>query len=195
MSKHSTNDVSDRLAIPISTVKHWADKLGIGDKSSSGKWFFSDQDMHVLELVKSLRAEDCGFDTIQRQITPSDNERRQSKPSAADQPLAEQPPTINLDELTHQVTTAVVAAIKADNALARDYAVAARQVGNLEAQVTHLTQQLDETRRLLITGTSETETIKARLDQETQARIRAEAERDALKAQAARPWWRKLIGG
>jgi DNA-binding transcriptional MerR regulator len=193
MPKLSTQDVSDRLAIPVSTVKNWADKLGIGDKNSSGKWLFDDRDIATLELVRSLRSEDCGFDTIQRQISPSADNQRQAEPGDAERPLADQSAAMDLETLTAQVTAAVQATLKADNELAEKYAHAAHRIGTLEEQVRALQER---EQRLLAAGEAkdtDVEALKARLAETEQARIRVEAERDTLQAQAARPWWRKLF--
>lgn len=195
MPKLSTQDVSDRLAIPVSTVKNWADKLGIGDKNSSGKWLFDDKDIATLELVRSLRSEDCGFDTIQRQISPSIDSQRPAESGDAERPLADQPTAMDLEELTAQVTAAVQATLKADNELAEKYAHAAHRIGTLEEQVRALQER---EQRLLTAGEAkdaDVEALKARLAEAEQARIRAEAAIQALQADRAKPWWRKLVGG
>lgn len=177
MPKLSTQDVSSRLEIPVSTVKHWADKLGIGDKNSSGKWLFDERDMAALELVKTLRAEDCGFDTIQRQISPSSDQQRQAPPSDDERPLADQPPAIDLEALTSQVTAAIQATLKADNELAEKYAHAAHRIGTLEEQVRSFQER---EQRLLTAGDDKDKLI---------ADLRAE-----LATEKAKPWWRKLLG-
>lgn len=76
-------EASKKLGVAVGTIKNWAERVGVGTKNSMGVWFFSDREIHVLEVVKSLREGDCGFDTITRRLqtepTPSDS--RQQEPA------------------------------------------------------------------------------------------------------------------
>lgn len=61
--------IADRLGVGVTTVRQWADRLGIeGGRTSSGKRIFSDEDVRVFEVVASLRGQDLGLDTIARRI-------------------------------------------------------------------------------------------------------------------------------
>lgn len=61
--------IADRLGVGVTTVRQWADRLGIeGGRTSSGKRIFSDEEVRVFEVVASLRGQDLGLDTIARRI-------------------------------------------------------------------------------------------------------------------------------
>lgn len=61
--------IADRLGVGVTTVRQWADRLGIeGGRTSSGKRIFTDDEVRVFEVVASLRGQDLGLDTIARRI-------------------------------------------------------------------------------------------------------------------------------
>jgi DNA-binding transcriptional MerR regulator len=94
-------EAAKRLGIGTTTIKTWADKIGLGHKTASGVWLYSEDDLRVLEVVQTLREEDRSFDTIMRRVgqngvltatvAPSDTDgRRPSIPTEGDghQPTA-----------------------------------------------------------------------------------------------------------
>lgn len=194
MTKLSTTEVAERLSTPVSTVKLWADRLRIGERNSQGQRRFSDGDLTLLEVVRSLRDSDCGFETITRRLSSTPVNDQQPPVNGHQRELPPEAPALDADALAERITAAVISASRADNELAERYARAAHRIGELEAENRMIREQADESRRLLTDGQGETDALKAKLAVETQDRIRAEAERDTLKAQAARPWWRKLLG-
>ena len=181
---YSTHDVSERIVIPVSTIKLWADRLGIGTRNSLGQRRFSDKDLVALELVKTLRDSDCGFETITRQLAlPLDL----SGEGARQRELFAPPDGLDEEALVERLTAAMLTATKADNDLAERYALATHRIGELETDLRHLQQQAQ---RLMTDGHAEADRQRARAD-------RLEAERDDLLRQLAerraRPWWRWLL--
>lgn len=141
--KTSTIEAAKQLQVPLSTLKSWADRFNVGDRSSSGRLNFKPDDLAMLELIKSLRDSDCGFDTITRRISTSEC---QAVPGSS-QTLAdsdEHTPPIDLEALTERITAAVTSTIKADTEQAEKYARATHQIGALESEIKFLRQQLAE---------------------------------------------------
>ncbi len=160
MTTYSTTDVSERLSTPVSTVKLWADRLRVGNRNSQGQRRFDDADVALLEVVRSLRDSDCGFETITRQIasTPVVDQQpivndRQREASGIDIPPADTRQVPNLDALVERITATVTAAvtstIKADTDQAEKYARAAHRVGQLEEQVRTLQAENGRLRSIL----------------------------------------------
>lgn len=133
----SAFDVAERLGVSPSTLKTWTDRLGIGSRNSSGKRLYEDTDISLLELVKSLRETDCGFDTITRRIKPEMSEQDPTLTSS-DNRHQSPPTTIEVEDLAEKVSAAVVAAVLADNEQSKRYAVATHRIGELEERCRQL---------------------------------------------------------
>lgn len=138
----TTTGVSEQLAVPENTVAQWAECLGIGDPSATGKRLFSREELDVIETVKSMRENNHGFDTIARRLRSTPLER---------EPLEGAPP-LDLHHVGQEVAKAVVAAIHAETQQAEKYARATYLIGQLEEQVKRLDAErenlLEENRRL-----------------------------------------------
>src|SRR5690606_20574362 len=61
-------EAAKRLGIGVTTIKTWAEKIGLGHKTASGVWLYSEEDLRVLEVVQALREDDRSFETIVRRI-------------------------------------------------------------------------------------------------------------------------------
>jgi DNA-binding transcriptional MerR regulator len=160
----TANEVADSLSESVTTIKTWADRLGIGDKTGSNERLFEERDVEALRVAKSLRAEDCGFDTITRRLDRDRDGHQKSSPFAERQ--APSPVAHQLD--VRALAAEVAAALRTDNALAEKYAHSAHRIAELEAEVRILSE--DRNRLRLEVDTLRTELATAR----------------------DRPWWRRL---
>src|SRR2546427_807976 len=61
-------EAAKRLGVGATTLKTWAEKVGVGEKNGAGVWLFSDRDMNVLEVVQALRDGGRTFVTITRRL-------------------------------------------------------------------------------------------------------------------------------
>lgn len=170
--------VAKRLGIGVTTLKTWSEKVGIGTKTSSGVWVYTEKDVELLEVVRSFRGDDRGFDTITRRIRAesTDSARRPTDDDGRQPAMSPE-----------QIKTVVIEAIASQTDLSEKYARAAHQIGKLEADNEHLRTQLSDARQRLTTAdadAAENERLRAQL-----------AERDAelAKLKEKRPWWRRSL--
>lgn len=140
MENLTTTEAAEQLGVSVTTIKAWLNQLPLErDVDSRGRRRIDQETLSVLETVKSLRAEDCGYQTIRRRMfqTTDDQLSPDSKISSPDSQPSDAQLTLN----TETVVAQVIAAIREDNALAEKYARAAHQIGGLEAEVKHLTAE------------------------------------------------------
>lgn len=167
MNGLTTSEAAERLGIPKTTLSTWLGQLPIPhDTDSRGRRRLDDEALALLETVKTLRGDDCGYQTIRRRIGPltePDQVEAESNPTT-NETQPEQAPTLDTDAFMAQV----VAAVSAQTDLAERYARVAHQVGRLEADNDHLRAQLAE--------------LKDKV-----------AQLEAPSPTPARPWW-KLWG-
>lgn len=191
----TVRDVADRLGVSHTTIKKWVEALfpGEPDRDSHGRWRLTPDHVRVLETVKALRAEDKGINTITRIIRPVNfteiSVETQSQPDRTATEVHPQGP-----DLRELIRAEVSSAIQSNNDLAEKYAHAAHRIGELEAEVRHLTTQAEQATSLLSdrqTALQQVQERAARAESEVQA-LRLQLA--AMETQAARPWWRKLIG-
>lgn len=163
MSGTTTTEAASQLGVPKSTLHTWLQQLPIPhDTDSRGRKSFDADALAVLEAVKSLRGEDCGYQTIRRKLEGvNDNERDSAGhvPEAREterdayETVSRVPAQIDTVAIVEAVTAGLVpqlaATVAANNELAEKYARAAHTIGTLEERVASLTAQLGEARTLL----------------------------------------------
>lgn len=189
----TASDAAKHLGVGLTTLKTWAERVGVGEKTSSGLWLFTEQDMHVLGVVQMLRADDRGFDTITRRLQ-SELPERNGPADDTESPVpggAGHYPAMSPDEMRGLI----VDAIQGQTELAEKYARATYEIGDLRATVRHLQAQLEEKEQLLqesrcalSDGGKEVESL--RLDV-----VRYEERVRTLEAthDPPLPWWRRLL--
>ena len=142
MNGLTTTEAADRLGVPKTTLHTWLQQLPIPhDTDSRGRKRLDGHALDVLETVKSLRGEDCGYQTIRRRIGPL-TERDETHTEGApdtDGMQSERAPDIDPDALLAQV----VEAIAGQTDLAEKYARAAHQIGTLEERTRGLELERD----------------------------------------------------
>lgn len=136
INRVTSTGVSEKLAVPEHTVTQWAECLGIGDPSATGKRLFSQDEINVIETVKAMREQNHGFDTIARRLKTT------ALVSEAPEPLVRD---LDMKAITQEVAKAVVEAVQTETQQAEKYARATYLIGQLEEQVKRLEE---ENRRL-----------------------------------------------
>ena len=173
MNGLTTSEAAERLGVPKTTLHTWLNTLPIPSETDSrGRKRLDANALAVLEAVKELRGEDCGYQTIRRRIGTQaghDGTEPEHVPNVnGTQP--DRAPAVDQDGFLAQVVEVV--ANQTD--LAERYARAAHQIGTLEERTRGL--ELDRDR---LAG--ELAEVKAERDQA----------RALLAAPApARPWWK-----
>jgi DNA-binding transcriptional MerR regulator len=142
----TTTEAADRLGVPPTTLKTWLSMLPVPQGTDSrGRRRLDDESIAVLETVKHLRDEDCGYATIRRRIGPVADE---SPVETASSPPPTGPETVISPPFdTSAIVAEVVAAIRGENELAEKYARATYTMGQQEERIANLTAQLEETRQ------------------------------------------------
>lgn len=140
MESLTTTEAAEQLGVSVTTIKSWLNQLPVDrEVDSRGRRRIDQDTLNVLEAVKALRGDDCGYQTIRRRLfqeTDGQQSPDEELPSADGQ-LPDAPLTLD----TESIVTQVIAAIREDNALAEKYARAAHQIGGLEVEVKHLTAE------------------------------------------------------
>lgn len=189
-------EVAKRLGVGATTLKTWAEKVGVGEKNGAGVWLFSERDMQTLEIVQALRDEGRTFITITRRLRPNEPSTDTSPPDADQSPPDGDREAPGAEE-SYPAELVTPTEIERVTELARDFARAAHQIGRLEAEKEHLqaenarlVNELGEARKLLAGGSSEVDDLRRRVAEEAQARA-------ALLEEQRKPrtWWGKLWGG
>lgn len=191
MATTTAPEAAKVLGVGVTTLKDWSSRLGLGHKTGSGVWVYSDEDLHLLGVVRSLRDEDHGFDTIARRIRPvtqTGGDERQ-RPALTDDD-GEQPLSSGDDGGVQRTQAGALTqadllpVVQEVSRLALALSEASFRQGQLEAQNQHLEARAGEA-----------------VDRERVANDRAakiESERDELRcqldAERSRPWWRRLVG-
>lgn len=171
MNGLTTSEAAERLGVPKTTLHTWLNTLPIPSETDSrGRKRLDANALAVLEAVKELRGEDCGYQTIRRRIgtlTEHDGTEPERVPNVNG---AQPEPAPAADRGAFLAQVVEVVANQTD--LAERYARAAHQIGTLEERTRGLELERDR-----LAG--ELAEVKAERDQ---AR--------ALLAAPARPWWK-----
>ena len=145
MNGLTTTEAAKQLGVPPTTLKTWLTNLPIpASTDSRGRRRLDQEALEVLEMVKSLRDEDCGYQTIRRRIEPTTD----ANPSVTDsEPAADGPESASSPSLdTSALVAQVIEAIRSENDLAEKYARVAHRVGELEATLRERERELVEAR-------------------------------------------------
>jgi DNA-binding transcriptional MerR regulator len=141
------NEAAAQIGAPYSTVRHWADKLGLGqEKDSRGRRVLTADEMAQLETAREMLEAGHGFATIQRRTGNQPAPQR-------DEPVTS--PALDFDALATSLQQAVVQAVAGQVELSEKYARAAHEIGRLEERCQTQAQQLEALR-------AENERLKAR---------------------------------
>lgn len=144
----TANEAAERLNVSVTTVKNWLNQMP-GDKEidSRGRRRIDEKTLSVLETMKALRDEDCGYETIRRRIFQVTDDQLSAN---SDLGLGDSQPTVSQQPVdTASIVAQVVEAMRGENELAEKYARVAHQVGKLEAENENLRAQLAEAKALL----------------------------------------------
>lgn len=69
----TTKEAADRLGISPSTLRHWMTNFSVDvEIDERGHRRLDEKALAVLQTVKELRGEDCGFQTIRRRMQPGE---------------------------------------------------------------------------------------------------------------------------
>lgn len=141
MNRLTTTEAAKHLSIPVSTIKTWLSQLPItASTDSRGKRRIDADALQVLEEVKRLRADDCGYATIRRVISSEPI----SSSTTSDEPNAQ---TVTSSTA---LISEIISALRAENELSEKYAKATYTIGQLEERVSGLTAQLGEAKSRII---------------------------------------------
>lgn len=161
MSGHITAPIASKhIGIGRTTLKVWSERVGIGRKNSSGQWFYSEEDLKVLEIVRHLRESENGFDTIIRKIKPETDAHGERLDADGE------PPTAPVGVDVESISKHLIETIREQTALSEQYARATYEIGELRERVKNRDEKIAE--------------LQAQL---------AEAQ-GLLNAPKPRPWWR-----
>jgi hypothetical protein len=164
----TANEAAERLGVSVTTIKNWLNQLpGEKEHDSRGRVRINIHTMNVLETVKALRDEDCGYETIRRRIGPVPDD--QKSPDSEHQADDNQPTFDRKLVDTSIIVEAVTTAIANQTELAERYARATYEIGELRAT----TKALEADRDRVLAELAEAKT-KIML----------------LEAPTARPWWK-----
>jgi DNA-binding transcriptional MerR regulator len=160
----STEEVLKDLKISESTLKNWEKQFQIKKSRGPGNKKRYDQEaMDVLRLVKGMRDQDRGFETIQRIIRERNVEAAPASQVPAGQPtdkegvsqavvpvennapapVVSEPPTSWLND-KQDIITEIVNAIHEQTELSEKFARATYSIGQLEAEKRALQAQVEE---------------------------------------------------
>lgn len=148
----TTQEAGNQLNVSHVTIKKYLEMFFPGEpmRDTKGRRCLTEDQLKILQTVCALKAEDKSLQSIVRIVGPvrfNENEpAEQLQSSRTEDEL--QSSAIDLELLTQtitaQVTSSVVSSIQANTEMAERYARAAHQIGSLEQQVSHLTQQLHQ---------------------------------------------------
>jgi transposase-like protein len=194
----TANDAAERLGVSVTTVKNWLNQLPEEkEHDSRGRVRIDANTLAVLETVKTLRGEDCGYETIRRRIGQSTGDQKSpdsEPPAGSCQPTFDRQ-AVDTTAIVEAVTEAVMAAVRGDNEIARMYGAMGEQV----AKAAHTIGQLEErTRGLEAERDRLAAELAAQVARHAEELVEARAERDQARAvlaassALARPWWKNL---
>ena len=174
MNGLTTGEAAERLGVPQTTLKNWINHLAIPTSTDSrGRRRIHDDVLPVLEAVKDMRGEDCGYQTIRRRIGPL-TDGQPSLTVGGQLPTDTRPPgdgqqaTEALNIPSDALVSQIVTAIQENNDLAEKYARATYEIGELRERVKGRDEKLAE----------------------LQGRLEEQARKIELLEAPKRPWWR-----
>ena len=145
MNGLTTTEAAKQLGVPPTTLKTWLTSLPIpASTDSRGRRRIDQEALEVLEMVKSLRDEDCGYQTIRRRIEPQTDTSSSVTDGSPTTDNSEPAPSSSMD--TTALVAQVIEAIRSENDLAEKYARAAHRMGELEATLRERERELAEAR-------------------------------------------------
>jgi DNA-binding transcriptional MerR regulator len=176
------NEVAKLLNTSIDTLRRWEQKFNLEIKTDSrNRKIFSDEDVKTLRIIKELREQDNGLETITRKLTAINAEDMQKigNDSAEITTGMQYLCKSDLDEFKNTITERI------DN-LSEKYSRASYEVGKLQEKCLHYEEKL-----LLITNgnNKDISALKNELEKVKQ-------ENDTLKAELEtekRTPWHKLL--
>ena len=143
-------EAAEALGVSLNTVKSWFKVTGLPEiKDSRGRWRLDADTMARLQVVKTLREDDNGYDTIRRKLepllAPADGPLTDTC-QPADTPPPPVTPAAAFDplELAQAITASVLEGVRRDSQVAIALSQATHALGGLERDVVHLQAALAE---------------------------------------------------
>jgi DNA-binding transcriptional MerR regulator len=145
MEPLTTKEVADQLGVSISTVKNWSSRFAIEKRfDSQGNRRYSEKDIRLFEIVKSLREDDRGYETITRRIR-SEVSLNLAQDNIGD-PGGSIAHVMDFEPFVGQVVTA----ISANNEIAERLSQAQYRIGELEATLRYKDEEIARLERELV---------------------------------------------
>lgn len=165
MGELTTNEAAERLCVPLSTLKTWLFKLQIPTHlDSRGRRKFDEKALGLLGVIKSLRDDDCGYETIRRRIDPQVNSSLPDDFGEIEGTLSiPQRSFVDIEHLTEVIRTELMTL----QGLSERITSASHRIGELEATVRFKDEKIAE--------------LSARLEEQ--------ARKIELLETSTRPWW------
>lgn len=190
--RYSTADAAQKLQLGKSTVNLYIQKAALPVTPKGGKIKLTADDLLTLEKVKQMRLDDSGWDTIQRHIGTAKPQTEHGQPEPSHEQLQTESqtpmvhPQIAIDEMIER-------AITKSGGLAEKYAIAARQIGQLESENKYQSDKIAELQGqlALLPAPGEVEQLQAELERTKQALAESKTE---LEVEKKKSWWQKLFG-
>lgn len=138
---YTSKEIAEVLDISHSTVRNWGRKFDIPRENKIGKgWIYDEEARRIFETIKSLRSDDCGYDTITRRLAP-DNHECQSDSHDNQSDTHDNHPIIK--SLANEFQTVMKTELSAANQLAEKYARATYEIGELKAENKFLLSEIE----------------------------------------------------
>jgi DNA-binding transcriptional MerR regulator len=170
--KLGTRTVAELYGLGYSTVPQWAKEYNIPYTKERGKIKFKPEDAALFEVIKQLKSQDAGMNTIRRRIGTDVLQQNQSGDVFGEQPKGLNP-ALQLD-----IRAEVKAALAESNELSEKYARATFEIGQLQERVRGLEQQLQ---------------VLPSSDELAQAKAENERLKMELANEKKKRWWQKLF--
>jgi len=68
MSQYTAQELAEQLDVGAAQVGLWASQFDIPRAKAGQRWIYPEEAREVLSLIKTLKAQDCGQQTITRRI-------------------------------------------------------------------------------------------------------------------------------
>lgn len=134
---HTTKTLSKKLGVNPATLRLWIRELKIPSQKQGNKLVFSPEVLDLLESVKDMRNDNCGFNTITKKIKPVITEELQCNDEDNHDNY-----TVILEEMKRDFSKTVEDKIQSQNELSEKYARATYEIGMLTEKVNTLESEL-----------------------------------------------------
>jgi DNA-binding transcriptional MerR regulator len=134
------SDAADKMGVGVTTVRGWCDMLDIAKaRDDKGRRVLTPDEYAALEVVKALRQEGDGLDTIQRKIGGQSD----ASDDATEAP-ARRTDAADARADRREMVAEIIEAMEGQAGLAEKYARAAHEIGTLQERVRGLERLLSD---------------------------------------------------